>query len=125
MTLVPLWIVSAEGWKEKPGIVTVCALGLALGLVVEVLAVGLALEVAEVVVAFTVGGLGLGLGFEVEAHPATSSGATTSATIIISKYLLTFDPFLQSLEVKKLERCMKIIFCHFLRETPHQPHPRS
>ncbi len=99
--------------------VTVCAPGLALGLVVEVLAVGLALDVAEVVVTFMVAGLGLGLGFEVEVHPATSNGATTSATVIRNKYLFTFNPFLHSLEVKNLERCMKIIFCHFLRETLH------
>ena len=95
MTLAPLWIVSADGWKEKPDIVIVCAPRLALGLVVEVLAVGLALDVAEVVVTFTVAGLGLGLGFEVEVHPATSNGASTSATIIRSKYLFTLDPFLR------------------------------
>ena len=98
MTLPPLWIVSADGWKEKPGIVTVCALGLALGLLVEVPAVGLALEVAEVVVTFTVAGLRLGLGFEVDVHPATSNGATTTTTIIRSKYLFTFDSFLHSVE---------------------------
>jgi hypothetical protein len=51
--------------------VTTCAPGLALGLVVEVLAIGLALDVAEVVVTFMVAELGLGLGFEVDVHPAT------------------------------------------------------
>ena len=76
---------------------TTCAPGLALGLVVEVLAIGLALDVAEVVVTFMVDELGLGLGFEVDVHPATSSGATTSATIIRSKYFFTFDTFLHSL----------------------------
>lgn len=55
---------------------TTCAPGLALGLVVEVLAIGLALDVAEVVVTLMVAELGLGLGFEVDVHPATSSGAT-------------------------------------------------
>jgi hypothetical protein len=98
VTFAPPWIVSADGWKEKLlDIVIVCAPGLALGLVVEVLTVGLTLDVAEVVVTFTVAGLGLGLGFEVEVHPATSNGATTSATIIRSKYLFTFDPFQHSL----------------------------
>ena len=77
--------------------VTICAPGLVLGLVVEVLAVGLALDVAEAVVTFMVAGLGLGLGFEVEVHPAISNGATTSATTIRSKYFFTFDPFLHSL----------------------------
>ncbi|MGZ4883523.1 MAG: hypothetical protein ACXV2A_06465 [Halobacteriota archaeon] len=123
MTLVPLWIVKADGWIAKPCKVTIWAPALALGLTVEVVAVvavvavGLALDVAEVVLTFTVAGLGLGLGFEVEVHPATSNGAITTASVIRSKYLFTFDPFLHSLKVKELKHCLKITFCHFLRET--------
>jgi len=80
----------------------VWAPGLALGLAVEVLAVALALDVAEVVLTFVVAGLGLG--FEVEVHPATSNGATTHTTVIKSKYLFTFDPvpLIGSQEAKEL-----------------------
>jgi hypothetical protein len=96
---------------------TVCVPGLALGPDVELVAAGLALDVAEVVLTFTVAGLRLGLGFEVEVHPATSNGAITTTSVNRSKYLFTLDPFLH-LKVKELERCKKIIFYHFLRETP-------
>jgi hypothetical protein len=96
VTLAPVWIVSDAGWNENPCITTVCDPALTLGLALDVAVRVLAVDVAAVVVALTVAvvGLGLGLGFEVEAHPATSSGATTRTTIIKSRYFFTFYPFL-------------------------------
>ena len=73
---------------------TTCAPGLALGLVVEVLAIGLALDVAEVVVTFMVAELGLGLGFEVDVHrqPAAvqPQARLSSEASIFSRLILSY-----------------------------------
>lgn len=98
VTLAPLWTVSAAGWKEKPDMTTVCAPGLAVGLAAAVPALGLGVAelVAAVAIGLAVAALGLGLGFDDEVHPAINNGATTRTTVIRSKYLFNFDPFLYS-----------------------------
>jgi hypothetical protein len=78
--LAPVWIVIDAGWNENPCITTVCDAALALGFGLDVAILVLAFDVAAVVVALTVAVLWLGLGFEVEVHPATTSGAATRTT---------------------------------------------
>ena len=50
------------------------------------------MDAVDVVLTLIVVGLGLGLEFEDEVHPATTNGAATSTTIIKSRYLLTLIP---------------------------------
>ncbi|MGZ4849567.1 MAG: hypothetical protein ACXV2D_08805 [Halobacteriota archaeon] len=105
MTLAPLWTVSAAGWKDKPDMTTVCALGFAVGLAADAPALGLGVAVlvaalvAAVAIGLAVAALGLGLGFDDDVHPAMNNGATTRTTVIRSKYFFNFDPFLYSLGV--------------------------
>jgi hypothetical protein len=69
-------------------------------------------DVAPVVVALTVAVLGLGLRFEVEVHPATSSGAATRTTAIKSKYFFTFHPFILHIGGYEAKgECFKLSFC--------------
>lgn len=77
---------------------TVCAPGLAVELAAAVPALGLGVAelVAAVAIGLAVAALGLGLGFDDEVHPAINNGATTRTTVIRSKYLFNFDPFLYS-----------------------------